>query len=103
MSAQFTPNGNNLYHLNGDVGIGTNSPNPDWQQGEMQAVNSIHITNGFHASASDELHLHTGAYINNLIREEWTEDDYKNKANKNKNTTTSNNIKNELSTLQTFN
>ncbi len=57
----------------------------------MQAVNSIHITNGFHASASVKLHLHTGNnYINNLINEEWTEDDYKNKANKNKTTTTSN-------------
>ena len=69
-----------------------NLPNADWQQGEMQAVNSIHITNGFHASASDELHLHTGNYINNLINEEWTEDDYKNKADKNKNTTSNINM-----------
>ncbi|MCF6366293.1 MAG: hypothetical protein L3J35_08835 [Bacteroidales bacterium] len=53
----------------------------------MQAVTSIHITNGFHASASDKLHLHTGAYINNLITEEWTEDDKQNKTYKNKNKT----------------
>ncbi len=59
-----------------------NLPNDDWQQGEMQAVTSIHMTQGFHASASDKLHLHTGTYINNLITEDWSEDDYKKNADK---------------------
>jgi len=33
-------------------------------------------------SESDKLHLHTGTYINNLITEDWSEDDYKKNADK---------------------
>ena len=46
----------------------------DWLHGEVMATNSIHITNGFHASASDNFHAKIGSLNGYLIPENWEPD-----------------------------
>ncbi len=45
---------------------------PDWQQGEIVAERSIHLTSGFHASADEEVHLHIGHIDRSMLEnEDW--------------------------------
>ncbi len=71
-----------------DVVLGNN---PDWQQGEVMATRSIHLASGFHASASDEFHLHIVEPINILEEEFWSEDNKSSIPNKKKNISLSEN------------
>ncbi len=47
------------------------------------ATRSVRLTSGFHASASDELHVHIVEPINILEEEFWSPDKNKNKYSKN--------------------
>jgi len=45
----------------------------DWTQGEIKAQNGINITNGFHASADNPVHIHLGNLDKSLLQSEnWT-------------------------------
>lgn len=71
-----------------DIVLGNN--NPDWKTGEVQATNSIRLTQGFHVSASDKFHTYIADYSNDLEPENWTPLDNK----------SPNNTKNKISSLE---